>query len=383
MEPTIVFFGVAEWTAMAQRSHHLARSLAASHRVIYVNPCYYSAFGFGRDALLRKRRRRRVYGIEQVTPSLHVVSLPPLLPKGLEVPGLGRLNYRLLLPLLRRSLRGLGVSRPILWVSLPPDRALAGQLDERLVVYDCMDRHAAFRRGGAARRLAREEEILLSECDVVLASSRGLEAHCSEFNDHVYLVRNGVDATWFQTQARRPLAPLRSGDANQRVLGYVGTVGPWVDVELLVEVARTHPEQALVLIGPVQADISNLVRQGNVQVLGERSYDDVPSLVTQVDVCLVPFRLNAVTQDVNPIKLYESFSLGKPVVTTALPEVEAYREVAYVAQSKSDFLTSVDRALGEDDDGLRRRRRQIAAENTWALRAQQILGILSSHLHEK
>jgi teichuronic acid biosynthesis glycosyltransferase TuaH len=105
--------------------------------------------------------------------------------------------------------------------------------------------------------------------------------------------------------------------------------------------------------------------------------------VTQVDVCLVPFRLNAVTQDVNPIKLYESFSLGKPVVTTALPEVEAYREVAYVAQSKSDFLTGVDRALGEDDDGLRRRRRQIAAENTWALRAQQILGILSSHLHEK
>ena len=383
MAPPIVFLGIAEWHAMPQRSHHLARLMSASHRVLYVNPCYYSAFGFARDTLLGRRRRRKVYGLEPVTPSLHVASLPPLIPKGLDVPGLGRLNYRLLLPLLRRTMRELGVPRPILWVSLPPDRALAGRLDESLVVYDCMDRHAAFRRGPAARRLAREEEKLLRQCDVVLASSSGLEARCSQFNDHVYLVRNGVDAAWFQTQARRSLPPLRSGNAKQRVLAYVGTVGPWVDVDLLVEVAKAHPQETLVLIGPVQADLSNLVSLGNVQVLGERPYEDVPGLLAQVAVCLLPFRLNEVTQDVNPIKLYESFSLGKPVVTTGLPEVEAYRDVAYVAHSTSDFLSGVNRALGEDDDELRRRRKQIAAENTWALRAQQILGILSTHLNRK
>jgi glycosyltransferase involved in cell wall biosynthesis len=160
-------------------------------------------------------------------------------------------------------------------------------------------------------------------------------------------------------------------------------VGPWVDVDLLVDVARAHPEAAIVLIGPVQADLSNLVRLDNVRVLGERPYQEVPGLVAQVDVCLLPFHLNEVTQDVNPIKLYESFCLGKPVVSTGLPEVETYRDVAYVAHTPNGFLKGVEQALSEDDDGLRRRRKQIAAENTWALRAQQILRILSGSLDER
>jgi len=65
---------------------------------------------------------------------------------------------------------------------------------------------------------------------------------------------------------------------------------------------------------------------------------------------------------------------------TGLPEVERYRDVAFVAHSTSDFLSGVERALGERDDELRRRRMQIAAENTWTLRAGENLGILATHL---
>jgi glycosyltransferase involved in cell wall biosynthesis len=379
----VTLFGIADWVRGNQRSHRIAEALTAQYPVLFVNPCYYSAIGYIRDTVSGERKRTGLFSVQNPREGLVVATLPPLLPGGLSRPTIGRLNHALLNPLMRRVLDQLDIRSPILWLSLPPDRALLGKLGECLSVYDCMDLHAAFRRGGAARRLAREEEKLLRECDIVLASSRGLKAHCSQFNDHVYLVPNGVDATWFQSQASRSRALIPGLNASQRVIGYVGTIGPWVDTDLLVDLAETHPEEAIVIVGPVQADLSDLVGRRNVHVLGERPYQDVPGLVAQFDVCLLPFHLNDLTQDVNPIKLYEYFSLGKPVVSTALPEVEAFRDVAYVAYSASGFLRGVGQALSEDDVALHQQRMRIASENTWAVRAQQVRRILTAHVQAK
>ena len=41
---------------------------------------------------------------------------------------------------------------------------------------------------------------------------------------------------------------------------------------------------------------------------------DMPNYLIKFDVCLIPFKKNKVTEAVDPVKLYEYFSLGKPVV---------------------------------------------------------------------
>lgn len=366
---------------MRQRSHHLATSLAQFADLVYINPCYYSAAGYLRDLAHGALTRDSIFGIKQVNAALHVATLPPLLPKGLDFPFIGRLNYSLLLPLLRRILAKLDMRAPVLWLSLPPDRALIGKLTERLVVYDCMDRHSAFRSGAAAKRLAHEEERLLHEADVVFASSQDLLEHCSNYNENVYLVRNGVDPEWFRAQAQNAFPSELALNVGGPTIGYVGTIGPWVDIELLREIATSFPSIALLLIGPEEADLSMLEGLPNVIITGQIPYQIVPMIIRHLDVCLLPFKISSLTRAVNPIKLYEYFSLGKPVVSTSLPEVELYDDICYVADTKESFIVGVREALREGNASDRvRERKRVADENSWARRVEEIIRILDSHL---
>lgn len=381
----ILHFGITDWGAQSQRSQQLARALCINHQVLYVNPCYYSLYGYLRDGLRRARTRSGLRQVISVNHNLTVASFPPLLPKGLTYPALAHFNYRLLTPLIRRTAERLGFVEPVLMLSLPPDRALTGALNERLTVYDCMDRHAAFHRGGAADRLMQEERRLLEDCDVVLASSEPLRQHCAQFNHRVHLIRNGVDAEWFREKAADsgPLEELK--DLRRPIIGYVGTLGPWIDLELLAQAAAAFPQATLLLVGPVQTDLTSLLQHNNVVSLGPQAYDRIPAIMDACDICLIPFKVNQLTSSVNPIKLYEYLALGKPVVSANLPELGPYREWCYLAEGWEAFVAGIGEALAElqAEPGPRREtRRRIAAENSWERRAAEIGRILAAHLAE-
>jgi GT2 family glycosyltransferase len=72
------------------------------------------------------------------------------------------------------------------------------------------------------------------------------------------------------------------------------------------------------------------------------------------------------------VKVYEYLSSGKPVVSVALPELEPFRDLLYLAADREDFLAQLDRALVEDDPKMVERRRSFAAQNTWEKRYEVI-----------
>jgi glycosyltransferase involved in cell wall biosynthesis len=377
----IVLFGVAEWSAGKQRSHHLAHRLSKSYDVLFVNPCYLSAFGYLRDALLGNTKRPAVFDVKAVQAGLHVATFPPLLPKGLNFPAIGRFNHWAIRPLLKRVAQRLEIRHPILWLSLPPDRALIRSLSERLVVYDCMDQHAAFRSGETARRLAREEERLLHAADIVFASSEGLLDHCSRHNENVYLVRNGVDPEWFRAQATKATPSELPFEPSRPTVGYVGTIGPWVDIDLLKEIAISYPMVTLVLVGPAEVDLSVLERIPNITITGQLPYQKVPGIIQHLDVCLLPFKVNLLTRSVNPIKLYEYLALGKAIVSTPLPEVVQFGKICYLSEPGQSYIAAIGEALNEGQaTDLIQQRRRVADENTWAKRAEEIVRVLDAHL---
>ncbi len=341
----IVYFGTHDWAAMRQRAQQIALRLAARHRVLYVNPCYYSAPGFVRDLLANRGTRRNIWSVEQISEGLQVASFPPLLPKGPEYPALGRVNFALQLPFIRATLARLNMRRPVLWLVTPADRALIGRLGERLTAYDCMDLHAGFHTGATAARIAAEETRLLRSVDVVFASSPQLVDHCRQHNDDVHLIRNGVDLSNFAGS----FPPLADAPPPP-VIGYMGYIGPWVDIDLLIAVARAYPQATLSLVGPVRTDLKGLDALPNVRLWGERPYAEMGAFVQSFDVCLIPFAVNALTQAVNPVKLYEYLALGKPVVSTALPELRHYQDVSYVAEDGAGFIAAVALATEEGGD---------------------------------
>jgi GT2 family glycosyltransferase len=150
------------------------------------------------------------------------------------------------------------------------------------------------------------------------------------------------------------------------MVGYYGAIADWFDVDLVTHLAQRRPEYTFVLLGGVfDVDVSGLRALPNVRLLGQQPYERMPEYLYHFDACILPFKLNPITEATDPVKLYEYLSGGKPVVSVALPELKPYREYLYIAENKDDFVAKLDAALTEDDRELIARRREVARQHTW------------------
>ena len=73
------------------------------------------------------------------------------------------------------------------------------------------------------------------------------------------------------------------------------------------------------------APLDRLAALPNVHLYGPQPYADLPAWLERFDVCIIPFKINQVTEATDPVKFYEYLAQAKPVVTTRLPELERYR----------------------------------------------------------
>jgi hypothetical protein len=83
------------------------------------------------------------------------------------------------------------------------------------------------------------------------------------------------------------------------------------------------------------------------------------------------------TRAINPVKLYEYFASGKPVVSTPLPEVLAFGDLVYVGAGLDGMTGALRAALAEQArSDLAARRRAAAAANTWDQRVGRVVHLL-------
>jgi glycosyltransferase involved in cell wall biosynthesis len=87
--------------------------------------------------------------------------------------------------------------------------------------------------------------------------------------------------------------------------------------------------------------------------------------------------VNDLTRAADPLKLYEYFACGLPVVSSRLPEVEVHRDLVYLASTPAEFSQAVRTALAEDDPGKRETRREVARKSSWAERARELYGLVA------
>jgi len=142
--------------------------------------------------------------------------------------------------------------------------------------------------------------------------------------EKVLVLPNGVDLTRFQQRGRGDTVrrTLRI-DADEVVVGFVGTVKPWQHCEILPEmlarVRRDVPKARFLLVGPFpnrkeEERFLRLARAQGVEkdflLTGPVVFDSVPSYIEAMDICVLPD-----TADWgSPQKLFEYGACGRAVV---------------------------------------------------------------------
>jgi glycosyltransferase involved in cell wall biosynthesis len=112
--------------------------------------------------------------------------------------------------------------------------------------------------------------------------------------------------------------------------------------------------------------------------LGRKEYRMVPLYIDAFDVCWIPFASGSIAEHTNPMKLFEYFALGKPVVTTRLQEVEEFRQagLVYCGHDEKSMTVAVRSALEERSEDKRLKRLAIAREHSWKSIVQKMKSIV-------
>jgi glycosyltransferase involved in cell wall biosynthesis len=375
----LVFFSSLDWGHTWQRPQQLATRLGRHGRVLYVEP-----LGLrpprARDlsrALRRLSTRAPIAQPRDATGSLEVCRAPLAY---LPLPGsrlADRLNGRLLARRVQRWLRTAGGGAPILWIGVPSGGVVeaARRLPSRWLAYDCLDRFDLFHPGAAA--IVRSEQTIARRADVVFAASADLFERMRGLNPRVRLVRNAADYSHFAAGRTAP-APEAIARLPRPIVGYVGEIAAWFDADAVSKLARRHPSWSVVLVGPRASRACALASEANVHHLGRIEYEELPRYVAHFDVCLLPFKVDALTSAASPVKLYEYLAAGKPVVSTPLKEVLPFRDLVTIADpGQLDAAVEVCLAKGADP-ALAPRRAAVASQNTWDHRVATILPELVS-----
>jgi glycosyltransferase involved in cell wall biosynthesis len=378
----LVFVSLETWDDIWRRNQFASAELArrgARRKILFVTPPQDISYAVrrGRLAALRPPAAWSPEGLPNVVVTTPVKLLPSSLAVG------RRVNAALLRRHIRSEMKRLGIQRPVLWINDHATHHLVGQLGESGVIYDITDDWISFDQAESLRqRIIAQDADLCRRADAVIVCSERLREMKRPMvpPDRLHLIPNGVNVEHYRCVLDDD-GPLPDACAGWRkpVLGYTGTVHPdRVDVDLLAAIARAFPQGDVVLIGPNHlppGDVAKLEACGNVRLLGPRPYTQLPQLMRGIDVCIVPHRMTAFVESLNPIKLWEYLAAGRPIVSTDVAGFRDYPKLVRLARSADEFVAAVERALDEPHT-VRQQRRDEAAKHSWASRVDQIEAVM-------
>lgn len=355
----LFFFPAADWHARVQRSHHLINELgAAGRRCFYLNPHlgreYPAPYPFSPQPILT-RLQPNVYELHVHLwrePVYHHRALTPRETAAIAAS-------------VEQCLRQSRSMHPALVVSFPLWSSIAKELKRRhryRVVYDCHDLWSGFDRIDPG--VISGEAQLFEISDAVIFSSRWLmelSARKYDISGKSVVIRNAVEPADFDF--------LEKPRGGRKTVVYAGSLDFWFDTDAVKHAAAVHPEWEFLLLGRIEhREIQKLCHFPNIRLLGEVPYPNLRRYFAIADACIIPFRISPLTLATNPLKLYEYFASGRPVVSSPLPEVLNFDELVLVARNPTEFVEKLRVALFEISPRKAEQRRRIAELETWSSR---------------
>jgi glycosyltransferase involved in cell wall biosynthesis len=155
-------------------------------------------------------------------------------------------------------------------------------------------------------------------------------------------------------------------------LGYLGGLAGRVSLPLLRETLFHHPEWQF-----LSFDARKWLGLTNEHILPWRSRKKLAGVLAGLDVgfmpydCAIPKNLHCV-----PLKLFDYFSCGMPVVSTRIVFLQEYEDLVYLGSTPDELANAISQALMEPANSPKRARRiALAREHSIGQSAQILVSI--------
>ena len=203
------------------------------------------------------------------------------------------------------------------------------------------------------------EHVRLSDLTLVipLAAYRDLK---SEFGDKIERIPQ------FASQALKGIKNETS-EVNELAgigrprLGYLGDLTDRISYSLLSEILTMHPEWQFIAFGSPDGRL----RLPNAHILPWRPLQQLEIVLEQLDIGFMPYDSSPKNMHCVPLKLFDYFAHGLPVVATPIdylrePEFDG---LVYLGSTAEELAKAISLALSEPADSPKKDKRMAVAQD--------------------
>lgn len=372
-EQVTIVWGIDSWDMFHRREmlEALAENLGEQANLLYIEPHSHAstllkahpdqAGRLRQDAMLRPRNPRpNVYAMRLLTGGF-----PNDMPHDPLLTGKNSRGEKA--EAIARQLWGENV-RIVHWIYKPDQmQFLPENADFIYEVYD--DYTLDFSSGEILKDMAEQEPRTLAKARHVFFTSDVLSNRKSVHARSSTMVPNGVDF-----EAFRKHAVEKDAFANGRpTVGYLGNLSDFFDWETMGDVCQLLPEVDFIFHGQVemhrlksrQEAVQKLMDLPNTLFTGRVSRPVGAAAVARYDVLTIPFVVNDAMHAVNPLKLWEYFAVGLPVVSSPMHTIQLPDPVLRVAHNTEEWVAALRAAIAERDPKLTEERLALARSTDW------------------
>ncbi|MDP2264122.1 MAG: glycosyltransferase [Hydrogenophaga sp.] len=251
---------------------------------------------------------------------------------------------------------GVAAKESIFWIypknySAP---ALIQHFQPKKVVVDVVDDHRAWPgiSDNEKRKLTDNYRETLALADMAFTNCDPVRESMRQFFSHIRLVPNGCDTSPPAVTPKESKEFEKFRNWSGKTIGYIGNLESKIDIELLDKLATEFKDCQIALIGSTHANpnVLNLNRHPNVLMPGVVPYKEAGAWVSRFDVGLVPHLNTALTQNMNPLKVYVYLSFNVPVVSTEIANIASESRLVHMSLTHKEFIKSVRVLLGTNRD---------------------------------
>lgn len=207
-----------------------------------------------------------------------------------------------------------GVPHPLV------QRTALRRLGPSRAIYDCADDKVSTFRDlsgiRASRKVERWEHELVSRVDAITAiNESNLDRLDPTRTKSRQVVPNGVDLDIFRFRERTIPRdrPLR--------LAYAGTVNDRLDVARIHRILESNPDCEIHMIGGDHPALDPVRRHPRLKIRGRVGYRELPALLDECDIGLVPYLDLPSIRASSPLKSLQYLAMGLPVLAFEYPGI--------------------------------------------------------------
>ncbi len=238
------------------------------------------------------------------------------------------------------------------------------------IVYDCVDDHSAY-PGLINPDFTNELESQTAEiADAVVVTNDTLKEKLSHYGKEPIVLGNGVNWELFSKGLSNKIPQIK------KQIVYVGAIAEWFDLELIERVAKEFSDYKILIIGPVTINVSHLALSPNVEFRGRMSQEAFAPILRESQVALIPFKVNKLTERIDPLKVYEYLAAGVPVVSTPVGGVKNLPVL--IGRSADEFIQKIKEGIETDSIEKRQSRAIEVKQFSWETKYKILDQIIES-----